>query len=116
MTVISAATCYSKTCTRESAAGSSKLVIQRLDIKDTLGLVGEAPGLEPGMIVSAWNPDEGWERDALLRVNATKGVPTLDLTVWELVDVMVHPLGVHIVQHVANSLWVSTPATHLHAD
>ena len=58
------------------------------------------------MIVSAWNPDEGWERDALLRVNATKGVPTLDLTVWELVDVMVHPLGVHIVQHVANNLWV----------
>lgn len=58
------------------------------------------------MIVSAWNPDEGWERDALLRVNATKGIPTLDLTVWELVDVMVHPLGVHIVQHVANNLWV----------
>lgn len=59
------------------------------------------------MIVSAWNPDEGWARDALLRVNATKGVPTADLSVWELVDVMVHPLGVHIVQHVANSLWVS---------
>lgn len=81
-------------------------MVQRLDIRDTLGLVGEAPGLPAGMIVSAWNPDEGWERDALLRVNATKGVPTADLTVWQLVDVMVHPLGVHIVQHVANSVWV----------
>ena len=93
-----------------ACAGSSKLVVQRLDIRDTLGLVGEAPGLPPGMIVSAWNPDEGWERDALLRVNATKGVPTADLTVWQLVDVMVHPLGVHIVQHLANSVWVGAYA------
>lgn len=87
-------------------AGSSKLVIQRVEVKDRQGLVGEAPGLEPGMIVSAWNPDESWIQDALLRVNATKGVPTLDLNVWSLVDVMVHPLGVHIHQQVANSLWV----------
>ena len=76
-------------------------------MKDRQGLVGEAPGLEPGMILSAWNPDESWVHDALLRVNATKGVPTLELTVWSLVDVMVHPLGVHIHQQVANSLWVS---------
>ena len=86
--------------------GSSKLVIQRVEVKDRQGLVGEAPGLEPGMVVSAWNPDESWIQDALLRVNATKGVPTLDLNVWSLVDVMVHPLGVHIHQQVANSLWV----------
>ncbi len=59
------------------------------------------------MVVSAWNPDESWAQDALLRVNATKGVPTAELTVWSLVDVMVHPLGVHIHQQVANSLWVS---------
>ena len=87
-------------------AGSSKLVIQTVEVKDRQGLVGEAPGLEPGMVVSAWNPDESWVQDALLRVNATKGVPTLDLNVWSLVDVMVHPLGVHIHQQVANSLWV----------
>ena len=87
-------------------AGSSKLVIQTVEVKDRQGLVGDAPGLEPGMIVSAWNPDESWVQDALLRVNATKGVPTLDLNVWSLVDVMVHPLGVHIHQQVANSLWV----------
>ncbi len=59
------------------------------------------------MVVSAWNPDESWAQDVLLRVNATKGVPTAELTVWSLVDVMVHPLGVHIHQQVANSLWVS---------
>lgn len=77
-----------------------------MEVKDQQGLVGDAPGLEPGMIVSAWNPDESWVQDALLRVNATRGVPTLDLNVWSLVDVMVHPLGVHIHQQVANSLWV----------
>lgn len=87
--------------------GSSKLIIQKIEVKDRQGLVGEAPGLEPGMVVSAWNPDESWAKDALLRVNATKGVPTAELTVWSLVDVMVHPLGVHIHQQVANSLWVS---------
>ncbi|KAL0027199.1 hypothetical protein WJX77_002651 [Trebouxia sp. C0004] len=86
-------------------SGSSKLIIQKIEVKDRQGLVGEAPGLEPGMIVSAWNPDESWAQDALLRVNATKGVPTAELTVWSLVDVMVHPLGVHIHQQVANSLW-----------
>lgn len=95
-----------KSGTTSCGAGSSKLVIQTVEVKDRAGLVGEAPGLEPGMIVSAWNPDESWVQDALLRVNATKGVPTLDLTVWSLVDVMVHPLGVHIHQQVANSLWV----------
>ncbi len=89
------------------APGSSKLIIQKIEVKDRQGLVGEAPGLEPGMVVSAWNPDESWAQDALLRVNATKGVPTAELTVWSLVDVMVHPLGVHIHQQVANSLWVS---------
>ncbi|KAL0030048.1 hypothetical protein WJX79_003167 [Trebouxia sp. C0005] len=86
-------------------SGSSKLIIQKIEVKDRQGLVGEAPGLEPGMVVSAWNPDESWAKDALLRVNATKGVPTAELTVWSLVDVMVHPLGVHIHQQVANSLW-----------
>ncbi|KAL0047867.1 hypothetical protein WJX82_001975 [Trebouxia sp. C0006] len=86
-------------------SGSSKLIIQKIEVKDRQGLVGEAPGLEPGMVVSAWNPDESWAQDALLRVNATKGVPTAELTVWSLVDVMVHPLGVHIHQQVANSLW-----------
>ena len=89
--------------------GSSKLIIQRVEVKDKQGLVGDAPGLESGMIVSAWNPDESWAQDALLRVNATKGVPTLELTVWSLVDVMVHPLGVHVQQQVANSLWVRCP-------
>jgi len=87
--------------------GSSKLIIQKIEVQDRQGLVGEAPGLEPGMVVSAWNPDESWAHDALLRVNATKGVPAAELTVWSLVDVMVHPLGVHIHQQVANSLWVS---------
>ena len=89
------------------SSGSSKLIIQKIEVKDRQGLVGEAPGLEPGMVVSAWNPDESWAQDALLRVNATKGVPTAELTVWSLVDVMVHPLGVHIHQQVANGLWVS---------
>lgn len=63
------------------------------------------------MVVSAWNPDESWVQDALLRVNATRGIPTLDLNVWSLVDVMVHPLGVHIHQQVANSLWVHLSPT-----
>ena len=54
-----------------------------------------------------WNPDPSWERDALVRVNAVLGPPTRTHTVYEHLDVMTHPLGVHLNEAVATSFWVS---------
>lgn len=34
------------------------------------------PLIRAGVILSVWNPDASWERDDMLRVVATMGVPT----------------------------------------
>lgn len=47
-------------------AGSTKLVVQAVEIRDVLGRFGKASGLDAGVILSTWNPDAGWEKDALV--------------------------------------------------
>ena len=42
-----------------------------------------------------------------VRVTILVGAPTTTHTVYESVDVMVHPLGVHLTEAVASSIWVS---------
>ncbi|KAK9806263.1 hypothetical protein WJX72_007766 [[Myrmecia] bisecta] len=86
-------------------SGSSKLIIQRIDVRDAQGQLATTPGTEEGAILSTWNPDASWERDALLRVYAVVGVPTPTHSIYEHVDVMVHPLGVHLTEGVANTCW-----------
>ena len=47
-------------------AGSTKLVVQAVEVRDVLGRFGKASGLDAGVILSTWNPDAGWEKDALV--------------------------------------------------
>lgn len=88
-------------------AGNSKLVIQSLTVRDATGALGAAAGTEAGMILTPWNPDESWTHDALVQVNAVLGPATRTHTIYEHIEVVVHPLGVHLTEAVAASFWVS---------
>lgn len=81
-------------------------MVQHIEIRDATGSLGSTPGTPPSAILVPWNPDDSWKRDALLRVNAVLGPPTRTHTVYEHVDVMVHPLGVNLVESIASSFWV----------
>lgn len=87
--------------------GNSKLVIQSAVVRDATGALPAAPGTEEGKVLTLWNPDESWSRDALLRVNAVLGPATRTHTIYEHIEVVVHPLGVHLNEAVAQSFWVS---------
>ena len=64
-------------------------------------------------VLTLWNPDESWARDALLRVNAVLGPATRSHTVYEHIEMVVHPLGVHLNEAVAAAFWVrSLPHRH----
>ena len=41
-------------------------MVQAVEIRDVLGRFGKASGLDAGVILSTWNPDAGWEKDALV--------------------------------------------------
>ena len=45
-----------------------------------------------------------------VRVNAVLGVPTEDHTVYENLDLMVHPMRVHINDTLLSNLWVRASA------
>lgn len=49
---------------------------------------------------------QGWERDDLLRITAKLGEPTDTHTIYEHVDVLIHPLGVHLNEGIAVEVWV----------
>ncbi len=90
--------------------GNSKLVIQSAVVRDTTSSLPAAPGTEEGKVLTLWNPDESWSRDALLRVNAVLGPATRTHIIYEHIEVVVHPLGVHLNEAVAQSFWVSAPS------
>lgn len=107
-------------CTLESFqslanAGSSKFIIHRIDIFDPTpvasGTDAAASAVEDGSILEVWNPDESWERDPMVRVNAVMGVPTEEHTVYENLDLMVHPMRIHINDALLSNLWVRAMAS-----
>lgn len=81
-------------------------MVQHMEIIDMTGSIGATNSTPAGAVLIPWNPDDSWKRDALLRVNAVLKPPTPTHTVYEHVDVMVHPLGVHLVEAVASRFWV----------
>jgi hypothetical protein len=91
-------------------AGNSKLVVQSAEVRDATGALDAAPGTEAGAVLTLWNPDESWARDALLRVNAVLGPATRSHTVYEHIEMVVHPLGVHLNEAVAAAFWVRAHA------
>ena len=63
-----------------SPAGT-QLPVQLVQASPTLSCIhcseyDPAPPWPAGVILSVWNPTKSWERDPMVRVNATMGVPT----------------------------------------
>ena len=88
-------------------AGKIKLGVQRLGLWDTSGLLGSTAGTETGAVLSMWRPDEGWgERDAFIVANAKLGTSDSTHHIYEHLDVMVHPLGVHLTEVMGRNFWV----------
>ena len=48
-------------------------------------------------------------RDPSLRVTAVMGVPTQEHTVYENVDLMVHPMRLQVHDQLLRDLWVRPP-------
>ncbi len=76
-------------------------------MRDVAMGLAATPGTDAGGILVPWNPDESWANDAMIRVNAKVGIPTRSHAVYEHMEVLVHPLGVHLSEGVATSFWVS---------
>ncbi len=77
-------------------------------MRDATGSLAAAAGTDAGAVLTLWNPDESWSRDALLRVNAVLGPATRTHTIYEHIELVVHPLGVHLNEAVASAFWVRT--------
>lgn len=95
----------------EGAAGSSKLIMRGLEVRDMAQGLAATPGTYAGGILVPWNPDESWANDAMLLVKARLGPPTRSHTVYDHMEVLLHPLGVHLTDSIATTFWVRLPAS-----
>lgn len=59
---------------------------------------------EAGIILAPWNPDESWERDELVRIYAIHGALEKRHVVYEHIEVLVHPIRVHLTAALASAL------------
>lgn len=59
---------------------------------------------DAGVILAPWNPDESWERDELVRIYAIHGALEKRHVVYEHIEVLVHPIRVHLTAALAAAL------------
>jgi hypothetical protein len=59
---------------------------------------------EAGIILAPWNPDQSWERDELVRIYAIHGALEKRHVVYEHIEVLVHPIRVHLTAALAAAL------------
>jgi hypothetical protein len=59
---------------------------------------------EAGVILAPWNPDESWEADELVRIYAIHGAMEARHVVYEHIEVLVHPIRVHLTAALAGAL------------
>lgn len=59
---------------------------------------------EAGLILAPWNPDESWEADELVRIYAIHGAMEARHVVYEHIEVLVHPIRVHLTAALAGAL------------
>jgi Golgi-body localisation protein domain len=86
-------------------SGSAKFIIHRVDIIDATGNLSEGPVTPAGVILACWNPDASYEREPVVRVVTTMGVPTRTHTVFEHLDASLHPLSLHLTENIAVACW-----------
>ena len=73
---------------------------------DLTGATAATPATPPGVVFCPWNPDESYTRDALIRVQARLGTPEPACVIYDHLDLLIHPLGVHLTERVASQFWV----------
>ena len=81
-------------------------MVQHAQVTDHTGAISATAYTEAGAVLVPWNPDASYARDAVLRVQARLGIPTSQFAIWEHMDVMVHPLGVHLTDKFGTQIWV----------
>jgi hypothetical protein len=86
-------------------SGSVRFTIHSLDVLDATGALPEGPATSAGVILTNWNPDSSYEREPMLRVISTLGVPTSKYDVFEHLDATLHPLTLHLTEQVATACW-----------
>ena len=86
-------------------SGSAKFIIHRIDILDATGFLPEGPATPAGVILTTWNPDESYEREPVLRIISTLGVPTSKRNIYEHLDATLHPLSLHLTEEIASACW-----------
>jgi hypothetical protein len=86
-------------------SGSVRLTIHRLDVMDATGVLPEGPATSAGVILTTWNPESSYEREPMLRIISTLGVPTSKFDVFEHLDATLHPLSLHLTEQIATACW-----------
>eukprot|EP00884_Botryococcus_braunii_P017348 jgi/Botrbrau1/4297/Bobra.0390s0036.1 len=86
-------------------SGSNKLIMKGLEVRDVAQGLSATPGTYAGGILVPWNPDESWANDAMLLVKGKLGVPTRSHAVYDHMEVLLHPLGVHLTDSIATTFW-----------
>ena len=86
-------------------SGSVRFTIHRLDVLDATGILPEGPATSAGVILTNWNPDSSYEREPMLRVISTLGIPTSKYDVFEHLDATLHPLTLHLTEQIATASW-----------
>jgi len=81
-------------------------VVQSAGVLDATGGTPATPFTPAGAVLTLWHPDASWRRDPLLTVTAVLGAPTRSHTVYEHLELSVHPLGVHLHEALATAFWV----------
>lgn len=71
---------------------------------DAAAAAAAAAAAEAGLILAPWNPDESWEADELVRIYAIHGAMEARHVVYEHIEVLVHPIRVHLTAALAGAL------------
>ncbi len=59
---------------------------------------------DPGIILAAWKPDNSWADDELLRLYCVHGALEAAASVYEHIEVVAHPVVVHLTYALATAL------------
>ncbi|KAK2448310.1 protein SABRE [Trifolium repens] len=64
------------------------------------------PNAKSDMILSAWNPPAEWGKKVMLQVDARQGAPKDGSSPFELFQVEIYPLKIHLTETMYRMMWV----------
>jgi hypothetical protein len=87
-----------------AAAAADNSAQQAADAAAAAAAAAATAAAEAGLILAPWNPDESWEADELVRIYAIHGAMEARHVVYEHIEVLVHPIRVHLTAALAGAL------------